>query len=87
MIKYRIYTEDKNRQAIAANCCNYLTPGYTLFVAAGVWQGIPEKSLVIEFITEKRIDLTIISLCTIIKNVNKQEAVLYTMEEVESGIV
>ncbi len=82
---YRIFTEKTN---IDLNpTINKYFDGYAIIDAQGYWQGIPERSVIIEIVTddlrgvqeEKKITL----LATDIKYVNKQESVL--IQAIEEG--
>jgi len=53
---YRIYTEDRNR-SIVTGILDAQFPGYTLFTAQGVWESVPENSLVIEVAGVKRAEV------------------------------
>jgi len=88
MIKYTIYTEDKNRKDIEKIFDNSLfIKGYTLIETIGKWKGITEKALKIEILLQKNYHHQIKSICQKIKRQNKQEAVLFTAQEVESYFV
>ncbi len=81
---YRIYTENKNRKGveeIVASCCD----GFTISEARGYWKGSKENALVIEILTEYPHLLR--DICVGIKNLNQQEAVLYTEQEVKANFI
>lgn len=91
---YRIYTEDKNRAAIKA-ACDVALPGYTIISAIGLWHGVEESSLIIEYIDfgdlllghQRDIQEVIDTLALDIKAVNNQEAVLVTVQDVQARML
>lgn len=72
---YRVYTENKNREAIESAFASSFD-AFTIFDAAGYWQGTREASLCIEVIGEAVDRVKIDRLATWIKYHNKQDAVL-----------
>lgn len=72
---FRIYTEDKNRPMVEKILSERL-PSFTIIPAIGFWQGAKESSLCIEVLESDR--ETIASIASVIKAVNKQDAVLIT---------
>jgi hypothetical protein len=80
-ISYRIYTEDKNRQAIK-NIVSEKFDGFTLYPCLGYWQGAEEASIVIEIITTcpamKDDEDKVLRVANKIKLVNEQQAVYIT---------
>ena len=88
MIRYRLYTEDINRDTEIIPILDSHFEGYTIIPAFGVWQGIAEKSVVIEYITDNSYsDLKVRQVCERIKERNNQQAVLYTREEIETVLI
>lgn len=88
MIKYTIYTEDKNRKDIEIILNNnLLIKGYTIIKTTGNWQRIKEQAIKIEIYLTKNYHYQIRSICKEIKRQNKQEIVLFTAKEVESYFV
>jgi hypothetical protein len=81
MIKYSIYTENKNIGQIKDTICQYYK-GFTIIKTIGYWQGIAEKSLKIEILSEDKERQNIKEIVRIIKSINNQEAVLLTVEDV-----
>lgn len=82
MTLYKIYTENINQSLTEKLISKYLS-AYTIYQAKGCWAGSAEQSIVIEyFSSDKREQVTIVSLCEEIKQLNKQQAVIYTMQEV-----
>ena len=77
---YRICTENKNYPDILDYLDKYFPDGYTVIHADGAWQGIREKSLVIEIIGKKDFaespDVLIEHLVYWLKKHNEQQAVL-----------
>ena len=90
MIKYRIYTEDINRNDVLCLLNRYFQ-GYTILSASGVWLGVSEASIVIEYITESEnidyTDLKIQQVCNEIKILNKQQDILYTREDIVGVLI
>ena len=72
---FRISTEDKNRQGIEREVSRFF-PGFTVYTAAGFWQGTKEASLIIEIDTDKSKEGLIVSVARTIKRINQQQAVL-----------
>ena len=72
---YRIYTENKNQQAIE-KIVSKAFEGFTIFKAKGFWRLQAEKSLIIE-IESPTIDREAVNkIAKDIKESNKQESVL-----------
>ena len=81
MQTYRIYTEDMNRDGIREIVSDQFD-SYTLIPCQGVWKGAAEDALIIEIIeTSDRVG-DIGDVAARIRQVNKQEAVLFTRTEV-----
>lgn len=80
---YRLMTEDKNRKWLIKLIGRFFD-GFTIIRTLGYWQGIPEKSLIIEIDANGQggyPDLRIENIVDEIKSHNKQEAVLvYRMD-------
>lgn len=75
---YRIFTENKNLSGIK-KILNRLFNGYSIFQLAGFWQGITEKSLCIEILSNnqyKHLKIRIDQAAKEIGELNKQEAIL-----------
>jgi len=92
MVKYTIYTEDKNLAKIEVILNDsIIIQGYTIINTQGYWQGLKEKALKIEILLEQShlLDYTTIlkTICKKIKIVNKQEAVLLTIEKIEATFI
>jgi len=84
---YRIYTEKKNVKAISQIVSEHFD-GFTILFGRGYWEGKPEKSMVIEIITDpifqstNRLDERCINLiCRKIKGLNRQDAVIFTRSD------
>lgn len=71
---YRIFTENKNKAKVESIVAEHF-PGFTIYEADGYWNGMEEKSLVIEIMTDRPLG-RIHDIASAIKLVNKQEAVL-----------
>jgi hypothetical protein len=79
---YRIYTENVNPELTKKLIDKYLT-GYTIYQACGCWAGVQEQSIVIEYLSRDNREInTIVSLCEEIKQLNKQQAVIFTVQDV-----
>lgn len=85
-VRYRIYTEDINRQTITDALDTHFS-AYTLIPARGVWQGIPEESLVVEILGTAETAAQVRAVAVAIRGYNKQDAVLVTRSPVESELV
>jgi len=80
---YRVCTENKNYPDILDYLDNYFQDGYTVIHANGAWQGVREKSLVIEIvgnISDTR--LAIESLAYWLRKYNKQQTVLIQIVDI-----
>jgi len=77
---YRIYTENINRGKLEKLTGEYFE-GFTVINAVGYWQGIKEKSVIIEIIGDRENLGKIKELATHIKINNKQSAVLIQIEK------
>ena len=71
---YRIFTENKNQNAIEKIVNKYFE-GFTLIKSEGYWRLQKENSLIIEIVTDDT-DKLINDLALEIKTVNNQEAIL-----------
>lgn len=88
MIKYTIYTENKNIKKIEAILNNnIIIKGYTIIKSIGYWQGLKEQSLKIEVLLPKHYNYQIKTIGQRIKRLNKQEAVYLTIEAVNTAII
>lgn len=83
---FRIFTEDKNRDALRFGIAERFD-AFTLLDAWGFWKGEPEKSLVIEIVGDPEIEATVRELALWIKRTNEQEAVLIERLENHSELV
>jgi hypothetical protein len=62
--------------------------GFTIHKTTGYWEGKPEKSLVIEIITDRAgAEYYIRQICLKIKGFNKQDSVWYTKQKLNLEIV
>ena len=71
---YRVCTENKNYNDILDYLDEHFPDGYTIINANGAWQGIREKSLIVEVMSEH--NNAIESLAYWLRKHNKQQAVL-----------
>ena len=79
---FRIYTENKNLDRVIQLASNRF-PGFTLFKATGVWNGVAENSVVIEIVntgerSDRSVELIVHALAEDIRVLNEQDAVLVT---------
>jgi len=72
---YRIYTENKNKTEIENLIARTFT-AFTVFLATGHWQGMPERSLVVEIAAHEKDYTTVAVLADEIRTLNDQDAVL-----------
>ncbi len=85
---YRIFTEDKNYAAITGRLDIQFPDGYTIINANGAWQGVREKSLIIEIVSDSpSIESDIGKLAYWLKKFNEQDAVLLQVLNVESRLL
>jgi len=75
MKTFRIYTENKNKDAINKIVSKSFN-AFTTYDAIGFWKSTQERSLIIEVITESKNANKIKHVAQEIKKENKQEAVL-----------
>ena len=71
---YRIYTENKNYEAIEAMAGTYFPDGFTISKAEGYWLGGHEHSLIIDIVTDDK--QSVFDLAWNIKKNNAQDDVL-----------
>ena len=83
--RYKIYTEDRNRDKIRAIVADYFD-GFTMFSGVGIWENKIEKNLTIEIITGHTPDI-IKAICKKINRLNSQDCCLVTVEPVEIAYV
>lgn len=80
---HRLYTEDKNRQAVTDILAKQLE-SFTVIEAVAAWRGVPERSLIVEVIGVSFADMQ--KVATAIKEANSQDAVLYTAHEIKTKL-
>jgi hypothetical protein len=83
MIRYCIYTENKNREFIESILIENLE-SFSIQDQIGVWKGTKEKSLKIEALGTYQ-DEHIKYIAGLIKVLNGQQAVLVTCERLENN--
>ena len=85
---YRVYTETKQVGKLI-KLANKLFPGYTLYHATGYWKEQNEKSTIFEIIGEKNIVLSdnVYRFAERIKEINNQESVLITSNEITTKFI
>jgi hypothetical protein len=86
MTLYRIYTEDKNRQAVE-ELTRKSFPSFTVFSGKGVWNGNSEPCLVIELILYPEDRGSVKSLSRQIAEMNRQDYILMTEVSIESNFL
>lgn len=83
---YRVCTKNKNYQDILNYLDKHFPDGYTIINANGAWQGVREKSLIIEIadvtVTKPHID----HLCYFLKKHNNQQAVMIQILDIVEEI-
>ena len=82
MTKYRILTENLNRDKVADIVARHFA-GFTIIAGDGHWKGGSEKSVTIEVIAERDVLETIRFIAQEIKTLNKQEAVIIELTAVD----
>lgn len=82
---HRIYTENKNLDLVKT-ILNESFDSYTLIETTGSWNSVEEKGLIIEVVDDID-DPTYLYVAKQIKDLNKQEAVLTTTQEVKSELI
>lgn len=81
---YRIYTENKNLEAVL-EIANFALEGYTVLQGTGYWKGKPEPCLVIEWVGSDPFRIT--GVAAAIKTRNQQETVLLTCQDIQESFV
>ena len=85
MTLHRIYTEDKNREAVYAILDTH-AEGYTVFTATGSRKGQRENSLVIEFLdSDDTFGPIVEAIADAIKAANSQESVMIVAQPVRAS--
>ena len=82
---YRVCTENKNYPDILDYLDQNFPDGYTVIHANGAWQGVREKSLVIEVV--QKADTNIQHLIYWLKKHNEQKAVLVQVINISSWLL
>lgn len=82
MKQYRIYTEDKNREAIQEETSDCFE-SFSIYTVEGCYHGLAEQSLVIEIVATHVSYYLVKTLAESIKHLNKQQAVCITIQDVE----
>ena len=82
---YRIYTEDMNRPEVVKVVSKYFD-SFTVIPTLGYWKGIEEHSLIIEVIGLNQL-IRVKQVAIDIKALNKQAAVLVTMNSINSVLI
>ena len=83
LIAHRLYTEDRNRQAILQILSKHVQ-GCTVYLTTGVWEGVAENSLCIELVNTT---FPVVStIAQAIKEANNQDAILYTAHEMKTRL-
>jgi len=86
MIRARIYTENKELHDLCRLVSEFFD-SYTVYGGGGVWNGKHEPSITIEIIADSPRMQSLEDLCRLIKDFNKQEAVLYTLESIRGELI
>lgn len=83
---YRVCTENKNYPDILDYLDQHFPDGYTVLHANGAWQGVREKSLVIEIVDNSAGVAGIIDierLCYWLRKHNKQQTVMLQVIKID----
>jgi len=83
---YRLYTEYKRPLNTSKIVSKYFQ-GFTVTKGIGYWMGLPEKSMIIEIVTERAMDAKVKKLADEIKRYNSQEAVLVQRMENSNWLI
>jgi hypothetical protein len=87
MLRARVYTENKNLQALCQIASGYFD-SYSVIGCGGVWEGKHEPAVIFEILrdtTLRSMTYAVEDFGHDVKDYNKQEAVLYTIDEVTGG--
>lgn len=86
---YRICTQNLNYPDILDYLDEHFTNGYTVIHANGAWQGIRERSLIIEIVINSPVKFyaAIDKLAYWLRKHNKQEAVLVQVIEIDKQLL
>jgi len=85
---YRICTENKNYPAILDRLDSQFPDGYTIINANGAWQGVREKSLIIEIVSDSpSIESDIGRLAYWLRKVNDQDAVMLQVIDIYNQLL
>ena len=88
MIKYSIYTENKNLEKIKKILnTSIVIKGYTLINTIGYYEGQEEQGLKIEILLPKHYNWIIKSICNKIRIINNQQSVLCSVEEIKAKFI
>jgi len=82
---YRVCTENKNYNDILDYLDEHFPDGYTIINANGAWQGIREKSLIIEIVDVDIMDVD--HLCYWLKKNNKQQAIMVQTLDIVNELI
>ena len=83
MLKYNIYTEQKNIEWLKSIVAENF-PGFTVYYTDGCWERMDEKSVMIEIITDNPAAEHWLQLIALkIKGYNRQDSVLITKSNLE----
>ena len=85
-IEYKIQTEDINREKILRIVRNIFS-GFSVQVQLGYWDKIQENSICIIVIANREDRDAIFNIAKGIKDLNNQESVLVTEQEIRSVLI
>lgn len=85
MIRYRVYTEDVNRNETLALASKSFQ-GFNVLTGLGCYKGQIENTIIFEVLSDKSIDTEVDLFAYRLKNENSQEVILVTREVVEGGM-
>jgi hypothetical protein len=87
---YRLYTENIQRTRWEImDLVSHEFSGFTVLDVVGYWKGVAERAIVIEIIAEggDRTRGTIMALAKRIREINDQECVMMTVQDVEMELI
>lgn len=86
MTRYRLYTENTDRQAIVARIARYFH-GFTITDTIGYYKGRAERSLVIEILADSNYAHIVRFIAKVVCQEQHQECVLVASETTEGKFV
>lgn len=81
-VLYRIYTEDKQYTRTLESVRSYFEGFSIIREVAGNWKGNSEESIIIEIVSDEAHESLVLQCAEQVKNVNAQQEVLVTAQNV-----